>query len=375
MSKQRKRKYLQIVVTFLCICMLGGFSGKQVHAETGYALIPKVKEAQTGWFVKYWSGWKYIYANGKCPKNKWKKINNKIYYFDKNGYRQTGWKKYKNSWYYLRKSGKNKGALCTGWKTISGKRYFLAKKTGARVTGWHTIKNTLYYFNNKGVLQKGKTVGEYQLDEITGAAIKIATEPDTSEVTDDSNTTGGDADNTATTVNKLHIFVGDSRTVGLSNTMGCVSYDKLLQIRTEENLTEYYLAEVGSGYSWYSTKALPRLVKMLNENPAATVILNHGINDLGNIDQYIASYQWLIGVYPNTKFVIMSVNPVNRKLYKGYAKPANITVFNQKMQAAFPNNFVNTYQYLQSMGFNTADGLHYDSLTYMNLYNYMQQYL
>ncbi len=56
MSKQRKRKYLQIVVTFLCICMLGGFSGKQVHAETGYALIPKVKEAQTGWFVKYWSG-------------------------------------------------------------------------------------------------------------------------------------------------------------------------------------------------------------------------------------------------------------------------------------------------------------------------------
>ena len=35
MSKQRKRKYLQIVVTFLCICMLGGFSGKQVHAETG----------------------------------------------------------------------------------------------------------------------------------------------------------------------------------------------------------------------------------------------------------------------------------------------------------------------------------------------------
>ena len=114
---------------------------------------------------------------------------------------------------------------------------------------------------------------------------------------------------------------------------------------------------------------------MLNENPAATVILNHGINDLGNIDQYIASYQWLIGVYPNTKYVIMSVNPVNRKLYKGYAKPANITVFNQKMQAAFPNNFVNTFEYLQSMGLSTADGVRYDSRTYMGLYNYMQPYL
>ena len=75
------------------------------------------------------------------PDFRWQMITNKIYYFDKNGYMQTGWKKYKNSWYYLRKSGKNKGALCTGWKTISGKRYFLAKKTGARVTGWHTIKN------------------------------------------------------------------------------------------------------------------------------------------------------------------------------------------------------------------------------------------
>ena len=63
MSKQRKRKYLQIVVTFLCICMLGGFSGKQVHAETGYALIPKVKEAQTGWFVKYWSGCCLLYTS------------------------------------------------------------------------------------------------------------------------------------------------------------------------------------------------------------------------------------------------------------------------------------------------------------------------
>ena len=29
MSKQRKRKYLQIVVTFLCICMLGAFLGNR----------------------------------------------------------------------------------------------------------------------------------------------------------------------------------------------------------------------------------------------------------------------------------------------------------------------------------------------------------
>ena len=31
MSKQRKRKYLQIVVTFLCICMLGGFAAYMLN--------------------------------------------------------------------------------------------------------------------------------------------------------------------------------------------------------------------------------------------------------------------------------------------------------------------------------------------------------
>lgn len=108
--------------------MLGGFSGKQVHAETGYALIPKVKEAQTGWFVKYWSGWKYIYANGKCPKNKWKKINNKIYYFDKNGYRQTGWKKYKNSWYYLARAARTKGHFAPDGKRSPGNGIFWQKR-------------------------------------------------------------------------------------------------------------------------------------------------------------------------------------------------------------------------------------------------------
>ena len=175
MSKQRKRKYLQIVVTFLCICMLGGFSGKQVHAETGYALIPKVKEAQTGWFVKYWSGWKYIYANGKCPKNKWKKINNKIYYFDKNGYMQTGWKKYKNSWYYLRKSGKNKGALCTGWKTISGKRYFLAL-TANRHThkAYIKVRENNYSLNGlMGVNLYKKTAGIVGTGKIGAAMARI----------------------------------------------------------------------------------------------------------------------------------------------------------------------------------------------------------
>lgn len=368
MTVKMKKRCLQMVVTLLCLCMLGGFQKKDVQAASGYPLLQKVQSTENGTFVKMWGGWRYVYQDGTYLKKTWKRIKSNVFYFDKHGYMQTGWRKYKNSWYYLRTSGKKKGMLCKGWKTISGKRYYFSKKTGARVTGFETIGKHLYYFNKKGVLQKGKTVGSYRLDPATGVATQIQ------ENTDGTATTGGTL---VGDVGDVHIFVGDSRTVGLAAALGAVTYDKLLEQRiVQENvLTEYYLAEVGSGYEWYSTKALPKLEELLQKDPSATVILNHGINDLGSIEQYIASYRLLIATYPKAKFRIMAVNPVKTKLYKGYAKPAKIKAFNQQMQAAFPDKFINTYQYLQTTGFESADGLHYDSTTYWSIYNYIAQYL
>ncbi len=363
-----KERYLQIVVTILCLCMLGGIQGKEARAASGYPLLQKVQTAENGSFVKTWGGWRYMYQDGTYPKKTWKKIKSNVFYFDKYGYMQTGWRQYKKSWYYLRTGGKKKGMLCKGWKTIAGKRYYFSKKTGARVTGFETIGKHLYYFNKKGVLQKGKTVGKYRLDPATGEA---------TEITENTDGTGAAEGSLKGDVGEVHIFVGDSRTVGLGAALGAISYDNLLQQRIVQAnvLTEYYLAKVGSGYEWYSEKALPKLNELLQRNPDATVIFNHGINDLSSIDQYIASYQMLIAAYPKAKIRIMAVNPVNKKLYKGYAKPVKIKAFNQKIQTAFPNFFIDTYQYLQTTGFNTADGLHYDSATYWNLYNYINQYL
>lgn len=44
MSKQRKKKIPADCCDIFMHMHAGGFSGKQVHAETGYALIPKVKK-------------------------------------------------------------------------------------------------------------------------------------------------------------------------------------------------------------------------------------------------------------------------------------------------------------------------------------------
>lgn len=366
-----KERCLRIVATMLCICMLGAFPAASVQAASGYALLPKVKTAKAGSFVKDWGGWKYIYANGSYPRKSWKKIKSNIFYFDKNGYMQTGWRRYKNSWYYLCTSGKKKGMLVTGWKTVSGKRYYFSKKTGARVTGWQTIGKYRYYFNKKGVLQKGKQIGEYTLDAVTGRAAKIVTEEEVS----------GNKSNILTSTalagdsRSVHIFIGDSRTVGLCSAVGAGYYDGALVTKTVGTDKEYYFAKVSSGYSWYSSTALPQLKKLLKKNPTASVVLNHGVNDLDSAERYISSYRSLMASYPKAKFIIMSVNPVNTKIYKGYAKPALVEAFNSKLIAAFPQNFVDTYHYLQENKFKSPDGLHYDNTTYMKIYNYVKTYL
>ena len=368
-----KKRCLLIVATILCMCMLGAAPASSAHAASGYPLLKKVKAAKEGSFVKDWGGWKYICKDGTYPKKSWKKIKSNIFYFDKNGYMQTGWRKYKKSWYYLCTSGKKKGMLVTGWKTIGGKRYFFSKQTGARVTGWQTIGKYLYYFNKKGVLQKGKTVGEYTLDASSGRAIK------TSERTDPDNTSEKSGLLTSAALagdnRSVHIFIGDSRTVGLCYAIGAGYYDGELVQFTTAGSREYYLAKVSSGYSWYSSTALPQLKRLLKKNPTASVVLNHGVNDLDNAERYISSYRSLMAAYPKAKCIIMSVNPVNTKLYKGYAQPEVIEGFNSMLLAAFPQNYVDTYNYLQENKFKSPDGLHYDAATYGKIYNYVKNYL
>ena len=77
-----KERYLQIVVTILCLCMLGGIQGKEARAASGYPLLQKVQTAENGSFVKTWGGWRYMYQDGTYPKKTWKKIKSNVFYFD-----------------------------------------------------------------------------------------------------------------------------------------------------------------------------------------------------------------------------------------------------------------------------------------------------
>ena len=103
------------------------------------------------------------------------------------------------------------------------------------------------------------------------------------------------------------------------------------------------------------------LAAALSETPDTTVILNLGVNDITEADAYISYYKQLFDSYPDTDFHIMSVNPVSDDCPT--VTNAAIDAFNQKIKAAFPDEYLDVYNYLLTGDFSTVDGLHYTDST------------
>lgn len=363
-----KRIRLFILFLLCVLCMSGGMVRK-TEAASSYNLLKKVSAKATppGKWVKNRKGYRYYYTNtGKYAKNTWLAIKGKVYYFNKAGYRATGMKKYKGSRYYLAA----RGALHLGWKTIGEKTYYFATFSGAAFTGWKKIGQHRYYFNDKGVIQRSAWIGDYYVGA-DGAMVRNTT-VDGYYIDEDGRRTLvplEEGDNPGQE-NSQYIFVGDSRTVGMQ---GAVGRDHV------------YIGKVGEGYQWLTTEAKKALKKALKAAPQAKVILNLGVNDLGNISNYIAYYQQLLLQYPQAKFYFLSVNPIETKLAKakGYdtktVSNAKIAAFNAEIQRAFPGAYLDCYTWLMEQkmiqnvkaGAGTVDGIHYTSAVYRAIHDFV----
>ena len=76
----------------------------------------------------------------------------------------------------------------------------------------------------------------------------------------------------------------------------------------------------------------------------------------------------------------MLVNPVDeeQETYSGYhIKNDDIDYFNQEIIDRLDENVIviDTNSYLNAIGFETQDGLHYTEETYENIYNYTKSQL
>jgi len=319
-----------VVLVLLCFVEIGIISvipATKAEAASNYNHIKTVKAKKTpkGRWIERKKGYRFRYtATNKYAKKGWYCIKNKIYYIDT--YRITGIKKHKGNYYYLN----NNGVLKTGWRNHKGHRYYFKPKSGEALIGWQKIGGVVYCFDSKGRLDR-------DAEPVDGGTI----------------------------------FIGDSRTVGMQAATGS---------------EELHIAKVGEGYRWFTnSKTQKELEKALLGTINSKVVINLGVNDLGNVELYVAYYRQLIAKYPETNFYFLSVNPVEKTLAKRrgynttYVNNTQIKAFNKKVKAAFRSNYIDSYTYLTKNGYiaskgkATTDGIHYKVSTSKRIYNYVKR--
>lgn len=336
---KKLRTGILLVICLVMFSFWGKQPGAQVQAASRFNVLEStsVKTAQKGKWVKNYRGYRFrSKTTGKYIKNTFAKIKKHIYYFDRSGYIVTGVRKYRGGWYYF----DERGRLGTGWRRIRGNRYYFSKRNAQRLKGWNKIGTKKFYFDNKGVLQTNRWVKGVYVNE-KGFEVKAK-----------------------------RIFIGDSRTVELSKVV---------------KKKDVFIAKYGRGYKWFAGEGLRHLKKELKANPYSAVIFNLGINDLYNVDNYLAIYKRLIRSYPRARFYFVSINPVEETLMVDVGYPlaqrnnARIEDFNIKLMETFPDSYIDCNKYLTDRGFvadteygtGTIDGLHYTDPVYRVIYRFV----
>lgn len=154
------------------------------------------------------------------------------------------------------------------------------------------------------------------------------------------------------------IWVGDSRTEGMSNA-----------VTSGDNV---WIAQSSTGYNWFNDTAAQQVTSALREGD--TIVFNFGVNDLGNVNNYIEKLNSLAsGDWSKAdKIIVMSVNPVIDG--RNNASNAAIEQFNNAMKDGLSDKitYVDTYSKLKDTlteeDFDQA-GLHYTNEVYKKIYD------
>ncbi len=89
------------------------------------------------------NGWWYRFnSNGSWPSGDWQEIDDKVYYFNEDGYLQTGWLQLDGAVYYCGEDG----AMRTGWTKIETNWYYFSS-SGVMATGWNLLDGGWYYLD------------------------------------------------------------------------------------------------------------------------------------------------------------------------------------------------------------------------------------
>lgn len=159
------------------------------------------------------------------------------------------------------------------------------------------------------------------------------------------------------------IIIGDSRMVGLCS----YSWYKSDQGNC--------VAKSAMGYKWMVETAIPKVNDILKNDKEYYITSNLGVNDLYNVNKYIAKYKELATTtWKNRDIFIISVNPTKGN-YDG--RNSEINSFNSKVKSELSGYkniiYCNTIDTLRSEGFGSNDGLHYNQTSSKRIYELIKQ--
>ena len=122
----------------------------------GYAFDNDGVMASGGW-IKLTDKWYYSNSSGKISQEKWEKIGNSWYYFDKNGIMLSN--TIFNGYLFS-----DSGAMATNsWVKINEQWYYAQASGKPTQLKWENIGNTWYFFNADGSMASNQWKGNYFL--------------------------------------------------------------------------------------------------------------------------------------------------------------------------------------------------------------------
>ena len=192
-----------------------------------------------------------------------------------------------------------------------------------------------------------------------------------SDKEDTSSKKNSNKNSTNSTKSDKVVFVGDSRTVGMYITKSGNGSGNYSSGGAKEVDKDVYLAQESKGLDWLKSTGMPAAEKYMTSGTAVVILM--GVNDTYNIDNYISYLKSNASNWTGkgAKIYYAAVTPCD-----GGSKSLNTSIqnFNSKLESNLPSDikWIDTYSYLNSKGFKTTDGVHYNGDTYNTIYNYIK---
>ncbi len=158
-----------------------------------------------------------------------------------------------------------------------------------------------------------------------------------------------------------YIFVGDSRYVAMESMKGP---------------NDTFICDNGVG-RYFLKEKMSDIISAADSFPNSRIVIGLGVNDLPEYEEYIQLVKELKSK-TDAEIFYMLVNPVNDSVCaaNGYnASNAQIDKFNEKIIDGLVDEeiiFIDSNSHLKEIGYECPDGLHYNTDTYINIFQYLK---